>query len=237
MIYIIFCNTEKNDILLLKNRVAKYCDDSEISYLIFEYPMDILDYLNSARPEKCAVFLETDNLDNGLEIADKIYQINPRYRYNLLCSDTGEVETLFYKGVTYYIRKPYEEESVERCTKHIVKFFNDQSGKTIVLKTKKESEAIVLSNIRYVMSDKRKVIFTLENREAEFYYKLDEVEKMLGESFLRCHQSYIINMKKIKMFVEDGVLLSDDTYIPVSRNKYYQSKRAYLSYLTGGRTI
>ena len=105
----------------------------------------------------------------------------------------------------------------------------------IILKTKKGNDVLKLGDIKYVMSDKRKIVIYLNNNEMSYYYKLDEVEDMLGKSFLRCHQSYIVNMMKIKQFVEDGLLLDDDEFIPVSRKRYFAAKREYLSYVTGNK--
>ena len=221
----------------LKSIIEKECFDTEGTYLFFEYKMDLLDYLNVSRPQNCAVFFDTDSLNDALEISEKVSEINPRYRFNLICSETGDVEDLFYKGVSYYIKKPYSEQSVKHCVETINRFFNDQSGKMLTLKTKKGMDVIKLSDIIYVMSDKRKVVFLTENGEKSFYYKLDEIEEMLGESFLRCHQSYIVNMKKIKLFVEDGLTLNDETFVPVSRKKYYSSKKLYLSYISGGKIM
>ncbi|EAG7295577.1 response regulator transcription factor [Listeria monocytogenes] len=42
-----------------------------------------------------------------------------------------------------------------------------------------------------------KVILHGKNRQVEFYGKLKNIEKMLDESFYRCHRSYIVNKKNI----------------------------------------
>ncbi|HCJ4363872.1 TPA: response regulator transcription factor, partial [Listeria innocua] len=42
-----------------------------------------------------------------------------------------------------------------------------------------------------------KVILHGKNRQVEFYGKLKSIEKMLDESFYRCHRSYIVNKKNI----------------------------------------
>lgn len=43
-----------------------------------------------------------------------------------------------------------------------------------------------------------KVILHCKNRQIEFYSKMKDVENMIDERFCRCHNSFLINMDKIK---------------------------------------
>lgn len=235
MTHVILYAKDQDTLPELKRDVEGKCNDPDYNYIFFEYPMDILDYLNTARPGNCSVFFDTDNLSEGLEIASRVSDINPKYRFILVCKEFGDIEELFHNGVTYYLNSPYSKESMGRCVANMKKYHNDQRGQVLTLKTGKGVEALNVPDIKYVMSDKRKVVFYIDDREQSYYYKLDEVAELLGESFLRCHQSFIVNMKKIKLFVEDGLLLDNDDFVPVSRKKYYAAKREYLSYITGNR--
>lgn len=234
MIYILFYADDPSLIPRLKRLVEEKCDDANNAYLCFDYTMDILDYLNKAHPQNCAVFCLSDKLREALEFSSRLSYINPRYRFNLICESPGDVEELFINGVSYYIKAPYSDESVIRCVNAMLRQYNDQMG-VLTLKSGRGNETMRLADIDYVMSDKREVVVNMSGKESSFYYKLDEIEQMLGDSFLRCHQSYIVNMKKIKQFIEDGLLLLDDCFIPVSRKRYYAAKRLYLSYITGNK--
>ena len=236
MVHIIFYTANPERLSELRDDVYAKCNKDEYSALYFEYPMDVLDYVFQTGPKECIVFFETKDLANSLDIAHRIYSINPRYRFALLCPEYGnDVEDLFKMGVSYYIQTPYLNTSINSCVENFTMFFNDQNGKMLSLKSKRGTDSIKLEKIRYVMSDKRKLIVCLEDSELTYYCKLDDVEESLGESFLRCHQSYLVNMKKIKQFVEDGLVLEDNSFIPVSRKKYYAAKREYLSYITGNK--
>ena len=237
MVHIIFYTADPDRLPLLKEDVYSKCNKDEYSLLFFDYPMDVLDYVYQTNPKDCIVFFETNELVHTLEISRRIYAINPRYRFALLCPEYGDdVEELFKMGVSYYIRTPYLEASINSCVENFTMFFNDQSGKNLQLKSKRGTDSIKVEKIRYIMSDKRKLVICLDDdNELTYYCKLDEVEEELGESFLRCHQSYLVNMKKIKQFVEDGLTLENDEFVPVSRKKYYAAKREYLSYITGNK--
>ena len=237
LIHVIIYSQKAEDIDVVKKHIDMCCGDMDYTYLSFEYPMDVLDYLNASHPERCAVFYITDNYDEGIEIAGKVNEINPRYRFNLFCNTYDDAEKLFYSGVTYYVKTPCSTDGMLRCSSFLKKYYEEKSRKCIQLKSKNGMENVMLSDVDYVMSDKRKVIIKARNMERTFYYKLDEIENLMGEGFLRCHQSYIVNMTRIRQFVEDGIILSDETFVPASRKRYYASKKAYLAYITGNKAI
>ena len=53
-------------------------------------------------------------------------------------------------------------------------------------------------------------------KEYAFYGKLDEVEKELGESFVRIHQRYLVNPRLVEHIGGDFVTMGDKK-LPISR--------------------
>lgn len=237
MIYVVLFVPEAGKEALIKNLISQCMGNADYSYMCFSYKMDLLDYLNKAHHEKCSVFYYCTDIADGLETADTVRQMNSKYRFNLICPEYDDVEKLFFAGVTYFIEAPFENESICRCIENIKGFYSSKVQRPVLLKCKSGTEVIQTGDIDYVMSDRRKVVFFGGGTERSFYYKLDEIEVMLGNGFLRCHQSFIVNMDKIKCFVHDGLMLEDETFIPISRKKYFEAKKKYLSYVTGNREV
>ena len=61
--------------------------------------------------------------------------------------------------------------------------------------------------------------------------KLSDLEERLPEYFVRVHQSYLVNMKQIRVFSAKGVELVDRRVIPVSRPRYAKAKDIFLQFL------
>ena len=60
--------------------------------------------------------------------------------------------------------------------------------------------------------------------------KISEIEELLpSEYFVRCHRSYIVNVKYIKSILKNHVLLEDGVEIPISRGKYKEIKDAFIN--------
>ncbi|MDU2198501.1 MAG: LytTR family DNA-binding domain-containing protein [Peptostreptococcaceae bacterium] len=48
---------------------------------------------------------------------------------------------------------------------------------------------------------------------------------------MRCHRSYIVNVKYIKSILKNHVLLEDGVEIPISRGKYKEINDAFINYI------
>ncbi len=234
--FIIFSKSPE-DLFRLKNIIKNLLKDQEHTLEEFIYVMDMMDYIYATHPEKFVVFYYEKDSQSGVEIAQKIYDLNNKGRFCLLSDcNPDNVELLFYSGVSYYIN-PETQNSFERCISRFNEYYDDSFRRFLSLKNQTGTHTIPLHKIEYIMSDKRKIVVFEKEKHTEFYYKLDDIEPMTEGIFLRCHQSYLVNMKKIKAFVEDGLIMSSDQFIPVSRKKYFQAKKIYLSYVAGSDHI
>ncbi|MBQ9765192.1 MAG: response regulator transcription factor [Lachnospiraceae bacterium] len=82
-----------------------------------------------------------------------------------------------------------------------------------------ENIRINKSEIMYIESDRRQLkLYTDNAGDYCFYESMDNVQKALGESFIRCHRSYMVNMAYIKGWKGEQIELTSGTIIPISRS-------------------
>lgn len=63
------------------------------------------------------------------------------------------------------------------------------------------------------------------------YGQINELEsKMSDFNFVRCHQSFLVNLGYIEQINNYLICLSDGSEIPVSRPRYPEVKQRYLQY-------
>lgn len=61
--------------------------------------------------------------------------------------------------------------------------------------------------------------------------KISDMEQMLPkENFIRCHRSYLVNIKYIKVVNKDAITLENGIKIPISRGKYEEVNEAFINY-------
>ena len=63
------------------------------------------------------------------------------------------------------------------------------------------------------------------------YGRLDNLEKRLPDYFLRCHKSFLVNMKKIECIKGNEIYLYTGEEIRISRNKKNEAKDKYKFFL------
>lgn len=67
------------------------------------------------------------------------------------------------------------------------------------------------------------------------YERLDKLASRLSEGFLRCHKSFLVNMRRVRRFTEQNVLLDTGASVPMSRSRSAEAKSAYFRYM--GKTF
>ena len=145
-------------------------------------------------------------------------------------------------GAVSYLLKPIQEETLlpilEKCfkQKQQEKFEKQQlniaqshyhgrdpnNPKRIALKSLEYIEIVLVEDIIYCKSDKGYTTFFLsDNREILVSKGLKEYDELLEPwGFVRCHQSYLVNIKYVKKYYKEGYLqLVNLQEIPVSSRK------------------
>ena len=119
----------------------------------------------------------------------------------------------FLKAVNHYIKlhsKSIEMPSSEKSEKPDDLF--------IFLKDSKKTHKIFLGDIKYIESDGDYIRFYLPNRKLMIRGSLASMEATLPpELFLRIHNSYIVNLKKVNALTLYSVEI-DGTELPISRS-------------------
>ncbi len=141
-------------------------------------------------------------------------------------------------GALDYILKPIDDDefciavekaietdknaSLEQLIKVSSDFFNGSKIKRIVLKTTDTHYIINEDDLMYCKSEGNyTTFFTKDGEEIMISKTLKKTEELLTETtFIKCHQSYLVNKFYIAKMLSDGYLiLNDKTKIPVSSRR------------------
>jgi len=119
----------------------------------------------------------------------------------------------FLKAVNHYFK--LRSKSAEITTAEILEKPEEEF---ILLKDSKKTHKVHLGDIKYIESDGDYIRFFLENRKIMVRGSLTSMEATLPtELFLRIHNSYIINLKKVNAITLYSVEI-DGTELPISRS-------------------
>lgn len=144
---------------------------------------------------------------------------NEAIDYLLKPIDTDDLKETIRK-IKKYNAKNF---TADRLEKILLNFNSNKTHKKITFNTDGKLLFLESDEIMYAESDGNySTIFLTDGQKIVLTKKLKEVQTLLPiESFFRIHNSYIINLSKIKEFVKtDGyVILKSNHKIPVSRQK------------------
>lgn len=139
-------------------------------------------------------------------------------------------DTVTLEGPDYILSTPVSLHDLDRSFAKAVKTFSKYESGKITLCAKGQIFRLRLSYIDYIVSSNRLLTFHGGERELCVYGKLDEIEEQLEEGFLRCHQSYLVNMSRILTFNKNNVQLYSGIRIPVSKSRFSKAYADFLGY-------
>ena len=225
---IAICDDSKLDRQLLKVVIQTYFENNEEEFKIFEYGLgdNLLDDI-----EVELLFL--DIIMNGMKIARKLRDIQFKAPIIFLTAHAYYAVESYEVQAAGYLLKPYD---TNKLTLLLDEVLQRSVQKRIAVKVKKQHRYLEINDIMYVESDKHVLnIHLKDSRVIQTTEKLSELKKTINSKrFIRCHQSYLVNMDYIKDAKTDFIL-SNDIRIPIRvrgrkeiierYHKYYSSER------------
>lgn len=231
MINIIICDDNKlflNDLAQAIERVA----DFEHRLFSFENPSELL--INTEEAFKSNMsFLITDIKMpdiNGIELAKKLKDDYPLLQTIFITNYTDYVEKAFDVEPVHYIIKPINDEKLRMALNKATEQLQKQTKNCLQINIKDKFIRIPYSEIKYIESVGRKAVVYCMDKNTTMPKKLDDLEKLLPDCFLRVHKSYIININLVEQIKNYKITLFNGDVIPVAKSKYPQTKSRIIDY-------
>ncbi|MEH1007423.1 MULTISPECIES: LytTR family DNA-binding domain-containing protein [unclassified Winogradskyella] len=203
----------------------------------FSKPDDALKFLNTNTPDCLFLDVQMPTI-GGFQFLEQLKNINFAVVITT-AYDEYAIKALKHEAIDYLL-KPIDSDDLSACISKIKKHsertvnsqklermlsnFNSQfDKKKITINTDGKLLFLDVDDIIYIESDGNYSTLFLQNRKKiVLTKKLKEVDAILPEHyFFRIHNSYIINLNKIKAFIknEGYVIMDSEHKIPVARQR------------------
>lgn len=172
--------------------------------------------------------------ESGIELAKKLQQFSKRIKIVFITDFVEFAADIFEIESVYLLKKPVSVLKLVEVIDRAIEKVRSEETQVITFQSKGAVFQINSTSISYVESKERKLLVHRDMGDLiTVYMKMDELEEKLRpmQIFLRCHHSYLINMKCIQTFTTQEIELLDGTKIPVSRPKSKTAKENFLAYL------
>lgn len=213
---IVVCDDVEIERLLLKEILCQYFEEinEEVSIVEYDSGETLIADVEEGYVAMDLLFLDIYMKKlNGMETARKLRQIQCKVPIIFLTASPDYAIESYEVQASGYLLKSF---SKEKLMKHLNRILKTDMKRRVAIKNRRQYRYPGTDDIMYIDSDKHNVTLHLsDGSEIITVDKLGEIEKRINEKrFLRCHQSYLVNMDYIKD-VEDDFIMEDGTLVPI----------------------
>ena len=199
--------------------------------MTFQEPEEMLMEIKKGEELPTVIFLDMElGKTSGLEVAGKILERHHEIPIIFTGNILADISRIFAVNPVYFLKKPICSEQLWEALKKGWERAQELENKSIVLANRGILYRVKCGSIHYAESSKRVITLMGDREKWTVYMKMDELEKLLPENFLRCHKSYMVNMNQIASFAAEGIILESGRKIPVSRAKYQEARKRFWEY-------
>lgn len=156
---------------------------------------DVINYLGNHKVDVLILDINLKSEITGCDIANMVRKKNKDV-YLIFTTGHLEYALMAYKYKTFdYLPKPIVDEKLEETILRLIDDIKHTPSKFIRLNNNKT--IINQDEVNYIKKDGMKLVFCTNTRTYETYSSFNKIESCLPENFVRCHKSYIVNVKKI----------------------------------------
>lgn len=175
--------------------------------------------------------IEMGDID-GVALARKLRQEDETIQIIFITGFPDFIAEGYEVCAVHYLLKPVSREALARALGQAAANLK-KTAKTVIFTVDKEEVRVVLSDIMYVEAFAHACRITALDSRMEVKKSISEIEKILGEGFIRTHRSYLAGISYIKRISKIEVTLDNGERLPLSRSNYQPVNQAFIQYYRG----
>jgi len=229
---IAICDDLKDDKHRLFNSVNSYCKTNFIYAAITEYDSGESLLEEFIKNSFDLIFLDIYMKGlSGIDTAKKIREIDNDCVLVFVTTSSEHALDGFAVNALHYLIKPVNSEKITEVFKRCQIMLNTAQQYIEVISDRLLVKILVKS-IHYIEVYDKACFIHKDSEVIKTYLSLEEIAKQLDEnSFLRCHRSYIINMRFIVNVADNDFVLQSGEHIPIRQAEKQSKKQKYMDFL------
>ncbi|ADL02888.1 LytR/AlgR family response regulator transcription factor [Lacrimispora saccharolytica] len=166
----------------------------------------------------------------GIETAKKLLKKKEAPVIIFITSSLESAVDGYRVNASGFVLKPLVERDFEETLKRVMEQnFKSREASISIVHNRVPME-LKLSRILYFENRLHRVYIVLKSGEVlSVHQKLNEIQEELKAQtyFIRCHQSYIVNLNHVEALENAGFVMTNGDLVPVSRNFYKECKHVF----------
>ena len=195
----------------------------------FTDPRRLLNAVESGDYAPALAVLDIDmNGIDGIALAKRLNALLSACRIIFLSGYSDYISDVYGAEHAFFVLKDKAEEYMGRALDKALSSL-EQENDILTLRFHGNTIAVRQEQLIYAESAHRKLTVHTKERCYELSEKLDELEKRLpAEDFVRCHQSFLVNLRFAAGMDSKELLLTTGERIPISRAHLKETRKLFL---------
>ncbi len=233
MISIGICDDSEVELTILQNFIVKFFQGQKLEYKMYNFSSgeDLLKFYKCHTLDLLFLDIYMQNI-NGIETGRSIRALDKKVEI-IYCTASVSYALESYNLLAFgYLVKPFDPVRLRMLLEKFISSRPHIEHKHLVVKCNYNDHVIDYDDIVHIESDDKVLLIHTKSGEIfRTYGKLNDLETQLDSpDFLRCHQSYIINMAYIKSVSDNDFITVDGTLVPMRKREIRRLKSVYLDY-------
>lgn len=236
MLNIAICDDLQSDRIEMEKLTKAFCSEEnyDINIVHFESGLKLLHYYAHKTAAFDIVFLDIYMTGlNGLKSAEQIRKYDSDCKIIFTTASTEHSLESFKVFPFNYLVKPITKNTFNLVVKEAVKIISKEKQKSLPIKGGSTIQTIFYKNILFIESNARILtVYTSDSKIISYKSKLDEIQVQIDDKrFLRCHQSFLVNMDHVSSVEDYSFKLCGGKQIPITQRSFASIKRAFYDYI------
>lgn len=180
--------------------------------------------------------IQIPNEMSGMEIAKEIRRKNEYVPIVFVTNYAEYAYEGYCVNAIRYLRKPLNQEDINACMDIAWRQWNSAQEKFISIGASSQSICFPMNAVVYAETIAHTlIIHTSDNIESyETRASLEQLEsKLPEENFVRCHKSFIVNLRYVRKYKAGIITVASGAEIPVGRKYTQKFSERYRQYYQG----
>lgn len=231
---IIICDDESKQAEQTKQILQEYFNSIGKSIRLQTYLSgeELLHDIKCGRVKANLIFMDIELEEmNGIDVAEQINQLIPACYIVYLTSHLEYAVEVYNSEHLYYILKEELEKRLPKLCEKLERIVAQEERNVSISMKNSGTMVVPADDIIYAERQGRITEIYLMNQVVETTHKLSELEQNWGEDqYIQCHNSYLINMRRIVVYKRDVVEMKNGFTIPISRKFQKKVKEKFLEW-------
>lgn len=168
----------------------------------------------------------------GVELAELIRKVDIEMAIVFVSANKEYVFRGYDVSALNFLVKPITEEACCACLDRVNTQLKDDESRALLINAEGRLIRMKLKDIYYFVSDDHYVTIFGKKEPLRYRNKIGDVEEELSErkEFVRIHRSHIVNLRYVSAVEKDLLVLEDGTSLPINRNRWRDTHRAFIKY-------